>query len=101
MEAESFRVKEARKKLVDDVEKRGEYRKRHGLEQSGDEGGFGGFGSKRKGEDGRVRGALLVNQAALKEAEEDTGMETEEKWVEDGLKKMEEEAMGGAEKKGA
>jgi hypothetical protein len=67
IEAESARVKEARKRLVEEVEKRGEYRKAHGLEQVGNEGGFGGWSVKSKEEDIRERGKQVLVDHVLAE----------------------------------
>ena len=79
-----------RRRKVEDVEKRGEYRRRYGLEQTGDEGGFGGFGTKKPGEDRRVEAQVLVAKAAL-EKEAARGGNTAG-WVEEELKKIEEDA---------
>ncbi|KAL7271888.1 hypothetical protein RUND412_005330 [Rhizina undulata] len=48
-EDESKRIAEIRRKKVEDVEKRGEFRRAHGLERTGEEGGFGGWGVKKSG----------------------------------------------------
>ncbi|KAA8904816.1 hypothetical protein FN846DRAFT_779395 [Sphaerosporella brunnea] len=73
VEAESKRVAEARKRLVEDVEKRGEYRRAHGLEKAGEEGGFGDWAVRDK--DMREHGKqvlveqVLAEQTAKAEAE--------------------------------
>lgn len=83
-EAESARVKEMRRRKVEEIEKRGEYRRAHGLEQVGEEGGFGGWGVKRKEEDGRERGEAIVRElraeqaeAEIRKLEEEAGVRTE------------------------
>ncbi|KAF8539990.1 hypothetical protein BDD12DRAFT_735654 [Trichophaea hybrida] len=86
VEEESKRTAEMRRRKVEDVEKRGEYRRRHGLEQTGDEGGFGGFGIKTKEVDGRVEGQVLAAKMVL---EKEGGKEG---WVEEELGRVEEEA---------
>lgn len=57
-ENESRVAEERRKERGKEVERRGEYRRRHGLEKVGGEGGLGGWGLKRReegeGEEKRV-----------------------------------------------
>jgi hypothetical protein len=84
VEAESARIKELRSRMMEDVEKRGEFRKAHGLEE---EGGFGGWGVKKGLEDGRARGDVLVQMA--KEGKQGVGQS--EAWVEEELRKADEE----------
>ena len=51
MESESREAEARRRKKVEEIEKRGEYRKHHGLEREGAEGGFGGWSLRRSGEE--------------------------------------------------
>lgn len=81
MEEQSRRVGEMRRKTVEDVEKRGRYRKAHGLEQTGEEGGFGGWGVK---EDSGNVAAVAVDT--------DSPTGGQGSWVDGELKKIEEEA---------
>ena len=48
MEEGSRQAQEKRKWKLDDLEKRAEYRKAHGLEKEGSEGGFGGWSFRRE-----------------------------------------------------
>lgn len=98
VEAESRRTAEMRRKKVEDMEKRGEYRRAHGLDQPSKEGMFSGFGRfsvKRPEEDKRAEGQLLVARAVLdKEAAQKGGKAGG--WVGDEMRKLEEEAATGA-----
>lgn len=82
IEAESRRVGEMRKKKVDDMELRGEYRRAHGLEQSGTEGGFGGWAVKRSGREPGSERIIQVEAPGLRRGD----------WVDDQIRKAEEEA---------
>ncbi|KAI5801515.1 hypothetical protein DFH27DRAFT_557033 [Peziza echinospora] len=48
MEYQTRLAKEKRERMLEEVEKRGQYRLAHGLEKEGDEGGFGGWALKRE-----------------------------------------------------
>jgi len=87
VEAESARVKELRSRMVEDVEKRGEFRKAHGLEE---EGRFGGWEVKKGLEDGRARGDVLTQMAK----EGTRGVGQSGAWVEEELRKVDEEVEG-------
>ena len=50
MENESREAESRRKKKAEEIEKRGEYRRKHGLEREGAEGGFGGWSLRRSAE---------------------------------------------------
>lgn len=90
VEEESRRTGERRKRMVDDVEKRGEFRRAHGLEQTGEEGGFGGFGTKPRGEDAKTR--VMVEAARKKLVEEAERGGESAAWVEEEVRKLEEAA---------
>ena len=94
-EDESRRTAERRKKLVDDVEKRGEYRRAHGLEKTGDQGGFGGFGTKPRGEDAKEKvmlEAARLHLIAEEERQKNATPVADAAWVEAAVRKVEEEA---------
>lgn len=48
LENESRLAEERRKERAREVERRGEYRRKHGLERTGNEGGWGGWGLRRE-----------------------------------------------------
>lgn len=73
-------VAEMRRRRIEDVEKRGEFRRAHGLEKTGDEGGIGGWGVRKSGRE----------QASFGDDASPTGGKGG--WVEDEIKKAEEEA---------
>ncbi|KAI5847343.1 hypothetical protein DFP73DRAFT_377030 [Morchella snyderi] len=75
-EDQSRRVAEMRRRKVEDVELRGEFRKAHGLEKTGNEGGFGGWGVKKSG-----------REPVAPAAQESKG-----DWVEEQIMRAEEEA---------
>lgn len=83
VQEESRRVSEIRKKKIDDVDLRGEYRRAHGLERHGDEGGFGGWAVKKSGRELGADGAVAAMEAP--------GLGRVD-WVEDQIRKTEEEA---------
>lgn len=83
VEEESRRVGEMRKKNVNDVDLRGEYRRAHGLEKQGGDGGFGGWAVKSSGREPGSDGAVIVVGGA-------PGGKGD--WVEDQIRKTEEEA---------
>ncbi|KAI5855996.1 hypothetical protein BZA05DRAFT_390283 [Tricharina praecox] len=85
VDEETRRVSEKRRRALEDVEKRGEYRKHHGLEETGDQGGFGGFGLKKK---------AATPELAELEGLEGAGGQGKEQWVEEELAKLEREAVG-------
>lgn len=83
VEAESARVGEMRKRKAEDIDLRGEYRRAHGLERSGDEGGFGGWAVKRSGREPGSEGGFIPERApGLRRGD----------WVEDHIREAEEEA---------
>ncbi|KAI5813022.1 hypothetical protein BZA77DRAFT_322219 [Pyronema omphalodes] len=90
VEERSKAVAEMRKKKLEDIEKRGEYRKRFGLEETGNEGGFGGFGIKTKEEDRRVQAAVEVQRRLLEQEEKKVNGQGD--WVEEELRKLEKVA---------
>jgi hypothetical protein len=90
VEERSKLVAEMRKKKLEDVEKRGEYRKRFGLEETGHEGGFGGFGIKTKEEDKRYQATLEVQRRMLEQEEKRGGGQGN--WVEEELRRLEKVA---------
>lgn len=81
VEEESRRVGAQRKKKVEDVDLRGEYRRAHGLEKRGKEGGFGGWAVK-----------LVGGGSGGGGGEGEAGAEALEDWVEVQLKEVEAEA---------
>lgn len=79
---ESLRVAAMRKKVVDDMDLRGEYRRAHGLERYGDEGGFGGWSVKISGrEPGRPSPVVMPS----------TPVPRKEDWIEDQIEEAEVE----------
>lgn len=83
-EEESRRVGEMRKKAVDDMDLRGEYRRAHGLEKTGGKGGFGGWGVKKSGRELEVMDNLVP-------VAEGPGSRSGD-WVEDKIREAEVEA---------
>lgn len=99
--ARSQRTAEMRRKKVEDMEKRGEYRRAHGLDQPSKEGmfaGFGRFGVKTPEEDKRAEGQLLIARTVLdRDAAQKGGQAAG--WVDDEMRKLEEEAATGGTQK--
>lgn len=85
---ESLRVAAMRKKLVDDMDLRGEYRRAHGLERYGDEGGFGGWSVKISGREPGRESPVVMNPPAVSKQED---------WVEDQITEAEVEEAKRAE----
>ncbi|KAI5799940.1 hypothetical protein EDC01DRAFT_703638 [Geopyxis carbonaria] len=91
-EAESARVKAMRRKMVEDVEKRGEYRKAHGLEtEESGEGALGGWRLRRGMEDPKVRANAMMEEAKRVGAGE--AAVPADGWVEEELRRAEAEAV--------
>lgn len=93
---ESLRVDAMRKKLVDDMDLRGEYRRAHGLERYGDEGGFGGWSVKISGREPGRESPVIMNPPAAPRKNDWVEEQITEAEVEE-AKRAEEAATAAAE----